>query len=193
MKTTISNSALSITGVFPPSIGQLDAMEHFNLFNTGITNWLPDTVGNWSKLKQLRIYGNLAMPPVPFPTFIHSSFPSLSDLRIFRNQITGTIPPELGNLKSLVFVRLLGNQISGTLPQSITALPALQELDVSENGISGTIPKMIGDLNALTILRLGDNFFRYVWLSLSLSFSFLPSSLFLSLFALTNTATLIFL
>ena len=133
------------------------------------------------------------MPPVPFPTFIHSSFPSLLDLRIYRNQIIGTIPPELGNLKSLVYVRLLGNQISGTLPQSITALPALQELDVSANRISGTIPKMIGDLNALTTLRLGDNFFRYVWLSLSLSFSFPPSSLFLSLFALTNTATIIFL
>ena len=46
-------------------------------------------------------------------------------LDLYRNQLSGELPAELGNLASLEALLLFGNQLSGELPQSLTGLTAL--------------------------------------------------------------------
>jgi len=41
------------------------------------------------------------------------------------NNLTGPIPPELGNLTSLVSLYLYGNQLSGTIPISSNTIQAM--------------------------------------------------------------------
>lgn len=44
---------------------------------------------------------------------------------LYKNNIQGTIPKELGNLKSLISLDLYNNNISGTIPTSLGKLKNL--------------------------------------------------------------------
>jgi len=43
-------------------------------------------------------------------------------LRLWNNQLTGSIPPEIGNLTNLTFLLLNNNQLTGLIPESICDL-----------------------------------------------------------------------
>ncbi|BBH05441.1 Protein kinase superfamily protein [Prunus dulcis] len=69
---------------------------------------------------------------------------------LYKNNIQGTIPADLGNLKSLVSLDLYNNNISGTIPSSLGKLKSLIETmrRLNDNKLTGPIPR---DLVALRI------------------------------------------
>ena len=73
--------------------------------------------------------------------------------------LTGSIPPEIGNLSELVFLNLRNNQLEGTIPVEISQLNLLVWLYLSSNRLKQTLPAFLGDLPALTYLYLSDNEF----------------------------------
>ena len=44
---------------------------------------------------------------------------------LYKNEITGTIPPELGKLKNLISLDLYNNNITGAIPESLGNLKSL--------------------------------------------------------------------
>ena len=82
---------------------------------------------------------------------------SLIDLWLHENQLSGTIPGEIGNLTSLTRLFLDKNQLSGTIPGEIGNLTSLTGLGLSGNQLSGTIPGEIGNLTSLEVLWLHEN------------------------------------
>ena len=83
-------------------------------------------------------------------------------IQIFLNQnnLSGTLPTELGDLSRLKQIHLYGNKLSGSLPSSISALVELQRLWLDDNEFMGTIPSVLGHLDKLTDLTLNNNQFR---------------------------------
>ena len=73
------------------------------------------------------------------------------------NNLSGTIPAEVGNLTNLEVLRLQGNNLSGTIPAEIGNLTNLRDLQLQDNSLSGTIPAEIGNLTNLEQLSLGHN------------------------------------
>ena len=73
------------------------------------------------------------------------------------NQLTGSIPDELGSLANLEVLDLNDNQLTGEIPTSLGSLANLQELHITRNQFTGTIPAELGSLTNLTILALGGN------------------------------------
>lgn len=71
------------------------------------------------------------------------------------NQISGTIPEDIGNLSRLQWLILSSNRISGTIPSSLAKLK-IQNLVLAGNLLSGTIPKEVGAMN-LTNVYLSSN------------------------------------
>ena len=71
--------------------------------------------------------------------------------------MTGTIPPELGNLSNLEFLRLYGNQLTGPIPPELGNLSNLETLWLGDNQLTGTIPPELGNLSNLKDLRLHNN------------------------------------
>ena len=63
------------------------------------------------------------------------------------------------NLTNLTFLTLYGNNLTGTLPQEIGNLTNLRHLSVGSNELTGSIPTEIGDLTELYRLGLGNNQF----------------------------------
>ena len=78
-------------------------------------------------------------------------------LRLSDNNMTGEIPPELGNLSNLLRLLLNDNDLSGEIPPELVDLSKLWELDISDNNLTGEIPTGLGDLSELVQLRLSGN------------------------------------
>jgi gliding motility-associated-like protein len=77
------------------------------------------------------------------------------DLR--NNNLTGFLPPTIGNLTSLQSLQFDQNSIGGSIPNSIGNLIGLQYFSIIINQLTGTIPSSLGNLTSLVWLRLGDN------------------------------------
>ncbi|XP_048612995.1 probable leucine-rich repeat receptor-like serine/threonine-protein kinase At3g14840 isoform X1 [Brassica napus] len=81
----------------------------------------------------------------------------LTDVSLLGNRITGPIPKEIGNITSLIFLALEFNQISGKLPPELGNLPNIRRLLLSSNNLSGDIPSTFSKLTTLTDFRISDN------------------------------------
>ena len=78
-------------------------------------------------------------------------------LRLENNQLSGEIPPELGNLASLEWLHLGDNQLSGEIPSELGRLSGLDTLVFSVNQLTGETATELGDLTNLKSLRLHRN------------------------------------
>ena len=68
--------------------------------------------------------------------------------------LTGPIPLELGNLTWLVRLNLSGNDLSGSVPPELGNLTSLETLDLRRNrGLSGPLPSSLTQLRRLRALR----------------------------------------
>ena len=81
------------------------------------------------------------------------------ELYLRDNNLTGSIPPELGNLSNLESLDLSQNQLTGSIPAELGNLSKLQELNLGSNRLSGPIPPWLSDLSSLLSLNLWGNQF----------------------------------
>ncbi|XP_008804489.2 somatic embryogenesis receptor kinase 2 isoform X1 [Phoenix dactylifera] len=72
-------------------------------------------------------------------------------------QLSGTLVPQLGQLKNLQYLELYSNNISGTIPTELGSLTNLVSLDLYLNNFTGGIPDSLGNLSKLRFLRLNNN------------------------------------
>ena len=75
-------------------------------------------------------------------------------LYLYGNQLTGAIPPELGNLGGLRDLFLADNDLGGGLPRSLGGLRELRRLQLSNNvALSGELPRELVNLGLLESLQ----------------------------------------
>ncbi len=82
---------------------------------------------------------------------------NLQDLDLGSNQLTGSIPKELGNMDNLLYLWLDNNQLTGSIPPQLGDLNNLLELNLYHNQLTGSIPPQLGNLDNLKELDLGSN------------------------------------
>ena len=63
-----------------------------------------------------------------------------------QNQLTGPIPPQLGNLSNLESLLLNANQLTGPIPVELANLSNLEELSLGGNQLTGPIPSQLANL-----------------------------------------------
>ncbi|XP_068639576.1 receptor-like protein EIX2 [Aristolochia californica] len=134
-----------LTGAIPRGITNLAAMR-----TNHVTN---NTLGYGSNYYKENV-------DVSYNGFVYEFTSTLSlviALDISNNNLSGTIPEEVGNLIGLIALNLSGNQFFGKIPQSIGKLYQLQNLDLSRNHLSGSIPPAIVSLTFLSHLNLSYN------------------------------------
>ena len=135
--------AVSVEAQGQDHAGDKQALEA--LYNaTGGANWANND--NW-----------LSDEPISTWYGVNVSNGRVTDMELSFNQLTGTIPPELGNLSSLTFLYLHANRLTGTIPPELGNLTSLEGLGVHGNQLTGTIPTELGNLSSLTFLYLHDN------------------------------------
>ena len=127
------------------------------------TNWLTDApLNDWygvtayteDEVSKLSLLNNELTGSIP-PKL--GDLESLTYLDLYRNKLTGSIPPELGNLESLTRLLLHNNELTGSIPPELGDLGSLEWLGLTSNGLTGSIPPELGDLESLTYLHLHNN------------------------------------
>ena len=112
---------------------------------TGGTQW--HVRGNWTTAGSVRDWHGVSTNSSGFVTAL-----SLPD-----NNLSGALPPELGDLTHLRQLVLEDNQLTGPIPPELGDLPQLRRLVLGDNQLTGPVPPELGGLSQLTMLDLGDN------------------------------------
>ncbi|MCB2197308.1 MAG: leucine-rich repeat domain-containing protein, partial [Bacteroidetes bacterium] len=129
---------------------------------TDNTNWLTGPVNSWTGITvssgvitAINLENNNLSGTIPSEL---GNLTSLQELWLGYNNLSGPIPPELGNLTSLTYLVLWYNyNLSGTIPSELGNLSSLQFLILDGNQLSGTIPSSLGNLTSLVYLWLDQN------------------------------------
>ncbi len=112
---------------------------------TGGPNW--DDRENWHTPESIRNWEGVTTNRDGFVT----------ELSLWSNNLSGTLPPELGDLAHLRRLNLYGNQLTGPIPPALGRLRELTRLDLRHNRLNGTIPGELGALSRLDTLLLSNN------------------------------------
>lgn len=81
---------------------------------------------------------------------------NLQFLLLEKGKLTGTIPPQLGQLP-LIILDLDYNALSGDIPTELYDATTLQQIDLNNNKLTGTISPKIQQLSMLTFFQIDDN------------------------------------
>ncbi|KAI9161721.1 hypothetical protein LWI28_020109 [Acer negundo] len=121
-----------VSGEIPSTLAKLQNMATMWASDTELTGRIPDFIGNWSKLTSLRFQGNSFDGPIP------SSFSNLNltDLRISDLSNGSSTLAFMKNMKSLSFLELRNNNISDSIPSNIGEFQSLQHLNVVANNLT---------------------------------------------------------
>ena len=148
-------SALRIgrwSGVTTEEHGGVRRVISIRLNNNGLDNSIPEEVDHMTLLKELWMDEN---------DDITGSIPSevgnlgnLESLHLHETGISGSIPSELGDLSNLTRLRLNDTDISGSIPSELGDLDKVTYLDLSDTDISGSIPPELGDMSKLRYFYL---------------------------------------
>ena len=126
-------------------------------------NWLTDApLGDWygvdtngsGRVVDLGLTRNNLTGRIPFEL---GDLVNLRWLWLDGNALEGPIPAELGNLKHLEWLLLDGNNLTGPIPSELGDLGNLELLDLDRNGLEGPIPSELGRLDNLSSLWLSYN------------------------------------
>ena len=126
-------------------------------------NWLSEApIGEWygvttdddGRVTQIRLWGNNLIGSIPADL---GNLTSLQRLGLWSNDLSGEIPSELGNLSSLERMSLDDNQLSGGIPSELGSLSNLERMSLDDNQLSGGIPSELGNLSNLERLYLTRN------------------------------------
>ncbi|GLJ05834.1 hypothetical protein SUGI_0026370 [Cryptomeria japonica] len=90
-----------------------------------------------------------------------SSTVRVAEIDLSRRNLTGTIPPSLGQMTELVQISFDGNNLSGAFP-NLSSLTKLERLYLQNNNLSGTIPDWLSELENLKELDIANNNFSGV-------------------------------
>ncbi|XP_062099113.1 BRASSINOSTEROID INSENSITIVE 1-associated receptor kinase 1-like isoform X2 [Humulus lupulus] len=108
-----------------------------------------NVLGSWD--------ATLVKPPCAWYHISCNNDSSVTRVDLGYANLTGTLVPQLGQLRNLQFLELFSNNISGKIPEELGSLTNLVSLDLYLNKLNGSIPATLGKLGKLRFLRLNNN------------------------------------
>ncbi|KAL7553776.1 hypothetical protein ACHAWF_017374 [Thalassiosira exigua] len=154
----------NLSGTISPSIDNLHLAEDIFLGQNSFTGILPTTIGsarpnNW---RFFSVHDNAIGGPIPEGMRLRRAYM----LDFSRNRFFGTIPSDMSmdNFSTLRLLYLDHNQLTGTMPSSLMEMRKMKAIILNDNLLEGTIPNVEDDdlkKNLLT-LRFQNNGFTFL-------------------------------
>ncbi|KAL5834490.1 hypothetical protein ACOSQ4_013987 [Xanthoceras sorbifolium] len=153
------------TGYLPNDICRGGLLQNFTVNNNRLTGPILRSLKNCTSLVRFHLDGNQLSGNIAedfgFDGDISSNWarcPYLVTLRIARNNITGSIPLEIGKATQLEALDLSSNRLVGQMPKELGKLTRISKLlNLSNNQLSGGIPSEFESLTNLERLDLSGN------------------------------------
>ncbi|XP_023741671.1 receptor kinase-like protein Xa21 [Lactuca sativa] len=170
------------SGPIPDAIGNLSLLTKLWLHSNRLDGHIPSSLGNCHNLLELKLDDNKLSSQIPKQLLqllsltialdlsknnLFGSIPievgdlkMLTSLDLSNNNLSGSIPSSLGGCISLSFLSLKGNLFNGMVPPSLSSMRGVSKLDLSHNNLSGQIPQFLQRLILLEYVNLSFNDFE---------------------------------
>ncbi|XP_031099450.1 receptor protein kinase TMK1-like [Ipomoea triloba] len=173
----------AFTSIPPNFFAGMTSLETVSLDNNPFSPWpFPESLKDASPLRSFSAINCSISGTMP-DIFISSNFPSLTDLRLSFNSLSGPLPPSfsgsslqtlwlngqkgdssslngsiavLQNMTALTQVWLHSNSFSGPIPD-LSGLNSLQDFSVRDNSLTGPVPDSLTKLSSLKVVNLTNN------------------------------------
>ncbi|CAH1438670.1 unnamed protein product [Lactuca virosa] len=156
--TSLALSGNRFTGIIPSTIGKLQKLQEAYLLGNQFSGPIPHALGNLSLLTRLWLSSNRLELDIPSTL---GNCHNLFEMYLDDNKLSGRIPKQLLQLSSLtIALNLSHNNLFGSLPIEVGDLKMLNYLDLSNNNLSGKIPSSLGGCTSLLHLSLKGNLFQ---------------------------------
>ncbi|KAJ1253964.1 hypothetical protein BS78_K144900 [Paspalum vaginatum] len=152
-----------LSGPIPAWIKNLELLFYLDISNNRLTGEVPLALMEMPMLKSEK--ATTDVDPSAFERTVYiarglqyrklNAVPKL--LNLGNNKLTGVIPKEIGQLKSLNVLNFSMNSLSGEMPLQLCSLTNLQVLDLSSNHLTGEIPLALNKLNFLAEFNVSNN------------------------------------
>lgn len=157
-----------LVGSVPGWLGALPNLSYIGLSSNLLTGEVPKEFFHLRGLMSQKAYEETEKNYLPLPIFVSPNnvtanlqynniynFPP--SIYMERNNLTGSIPIEIGQLKALHVIELHGNNFSGRIPEELSNLTNLESLDLSNNNLSGRIPPSLRQLHFMSYFNVANN------------------------------------
>ena len=124
------------------------------LTDAPLRDWYGVAVDGKGRVSGLTLDHNNLTGPIP-PELGNLS--ELTELNFWDNNLSGRIPSELGDLTELEVLTLVSNNLTGPIPSELANLANLAGLQLDSNDLTGPIPEGLGNLAKLVWLLLSSN------------------------------------
>lgn len=124
--------------------------------NQPVSSWYGVTVVE-DKIVSINLSSNNLVGTIP------NSIQDLKHLEIFnvfKNKLSGAFPSELFKITNLKHLNIAFNSFTGNLPESISLASNLISLEIFMNQFSGNLPENISNLKNLELLSIFNNNFN---------------------------------
>ncbi|CAA0832282.1 Leucine-rich receptor-like protein kinase family protein [Striga hermonthica] len=165
---------------FVPSFGQLPSQDILTLleFKKGIkhdptgyilNSWNDESIdfngcpSSWNGIMcnggnvAAVVLDNLGLSADDADLSVFSNLTMLVKLSIANNSISGQLPRNLGEFKSLEYFDISNNLFYSSLPAEIGKMPGLKNLSLAGNNFSGSVPDEISGLASIRSLDMSGN------------------------------------
>ncbi|CAL4977876.1 unnamed protein product [Urochloa decumbens] len=126
----------SLSGLLPSELGSLANLNSLFLSGNQLSGKIPESIGKCTVLEEIWLENNLFNGSMP--QYLSKG---LIILNLSMNNLSGTIPDAIGNIRGLQQLSLAHNNLSGLIPSILQNLTSLSMLDLSFNSLQGEVPK----------------------------------------------------
>ncbi|MED6125699.1 hypothetical protein PIB30_071101 [Stylosanthes scabra] len=141
-------------GRIPHDIGNLTSLQELNLNSNQLVGLIPESLAEM-ELELLVLNNNMFMgnDPCTGPWFGLScnSNHQVTKINLPRHELNGTLSPSLAKLDSLLEIRLEGNNITGMVPSNFSELKSLRLFELSENHLEPPLPNFQDDVKVVVV------------------------------------------
>ncbi|KAL6509430.1 hypothetical protein OROGR_022740 [Orobanche gracilis] len=167
----------NLNGSIPLGFGSLPNLTYFELSKNRLSGPIPKDLGNAVRLEFLNISENSfdselpeSIWSAPSLQIFSASFANLNGeipdfigcrnfykIELDGNNLTGSIPWDIGHCEKLITLNLRKNSLTGIVPWEISALPSITDVDLSHNFLTGTIPSNFNNCTTLENFNVSYN------------------------------------
>ncbi|KAH0908789.1 hypothetical protein HID58_032110 [Brassica napus] len=150
----------SFKGEIPKELAALPELRYLYLQENRLIGRIPAELGTLQNLRHLDVGNNHLVGTIRELIRFDGSFPSLRNLYLNNNYLSGGIPAQLSKLTSLEIVYLSYNKFIGNIPFAISHIPKLTFLYLDHNQFTGRIPDAFYKHPFLKEMYIEGNMFK---------------------------------
>ncbi|KAK6251901.1 hypothetical protein QUC31_013621 [Theobroma cacao] len=145
----------SLKGEIPKELATPPELRYLYLHQNRFSGRIPAELGTLQKLQHLDVGNNHLVGTIRQLIRIDGCFPSLRNLYLNDNYLTGGVPAELASLTNLEILYLSNNKLSGVIPSEVAHLHRLTSLYIKGNSFRAGV----NPIGVHTVLELTDSEF----------------------------------